>query len=386
MDKRSEGRNREEEAQDLNSSLTLNQKGFAHGCSNDELIVYGDHDNEQDESSLLNSNLLKLLEEERTSFKANEIENSQKSPIGKKVMDDNLNFFASKSDSKPEPIRVFRTQRENATLKEIGPFTKDHNLVQDFGIYPKTTSELTTSKVKSKLSRQASKESLTNQKSGRSIRSRKQSKDANMLNNPPLKKTLASVMGSMSRPNLDKAPPQSLMSNPLESSPIFTNKTVKELKLAEKCSPNMMRSGLMMGSQPKSFLTSSPQVAHFHLPLERVDTDRTHETSKRIAHIMEILKTPASGSKDQGEAGFDSMGDADVLTRDTPSSKRGGQQPRGDVLGSEDASFTTNRVAGSLLASLVEGASPAKHTPRLDGYRPFTLSSVLAKKTRDHEN
>ena len=391
MDRRSEGRNKKEETKNPNSSLTLHQKGFDKAFPNDELIVYGDQDNEQDESSLLNSNLLKLLDEERSSLKASTLETTQKGPIGKIGKEDQLNYVPPKQETKAEPIRVFRTQRETATLKDIGVFSKELELIQDTKNIPKTTTEMAEPKRKSKLSRQNSKESLTSKKSGRSIRSRKQSKDVPVQNNPPLKKTLASVMGSMSRPNLDKATPPSLLSTPLENSPMFTNKTVKELKLAEKCSPNHTRSSLMNGQQPKSFLTSSPQVANFHLPLDRSEIpERTQETSKRIAHIMEILKTPVGlSSKEQQDQGFDSMGDAEKLTRDTPSSKNGTSitQQRVDTLYSEDGSFIGQQYNGSLLASLIETNSPKKAcTPRLENYRPFTLSSVLSKKTRDFEN
>lgn len=390
MDKRSEGRNKKEETDDLNNSLTLNQKEFDKAFPNDELIVYGDQDNEQDESSLLNSNLLKLLDDEPSYMKGSTLETTQKSPLGKLGREDQMSYIPPKQEIKAEPIRVFRTQRETATLKEIGIFPKDLELIQDHKNIPKTTNEISEPKRKSKLSRQNSKESLTSKKSGRSIRSRKQSKDVPLPNNPPLKKTLASVMGSMSRPNLDKATPPSLLSTPLENSPMFTNKTVKELKLAEKCSPSHTRSSLMNGQQQNSFLTSSPQVANFHLPLERCELpERTQETSKRIAHIMEILKTPVGASSKEQDQGFDSIGDAEKLTRDTPSSKNGTSinQQRVDTLYSEDGSFIGQQYNGSLLASLIETNSPKKaYTPRLENYRPFTLSSVLSKKTRDFEN
>ena len=394
MEKRSEGRKLAKEVDDLNSSLTLQEKGFSPGCNNDELIVFGDHDNEQDESSLLNSNLLKMLDDEKTPNPPPRYGNSYKSPISKKGTLERSNFLPPKPENRAEPIKVFRNTRETATLKDLaGSSVMDHRLEADLAHAAKTTTDVPNTKRKSKLSRQTSKESFTSKKSGRSIRSRKQSKDSAMLNEPPLKKTLASVMGKMSTSNLDKPSPPSMMMNPLENSPNFINKTVKELKLLDKNSPMSLKPGFIQQSmfhQSRHHLMSSPQTGSFHLALEKVElTDRNEETNKRIAHLMNILKSkPEHNTKELVENEFDS----ERLTHDTPTSKHlDFHHPthKMDILQSEETSVNISHLAKSrIIHSNEKGeTTPTKsRTPRIESYKPFTLSQVLTKKNPENKN
>lgn len=389
LEKRSEGRKPAKEEEDLNSSLTLQQKGFAQGCSNDELIVFGDHDNEQDESSLLNSNLLKLLDEDKTPRKTPRVEQSHVSPISKRGAEDHSKFLISKAEVKGEPIRVFRTNRETNTLKDLGGPLKESDFRLDSHPTPKSSTGVEVAKKKSKLSRQASKESISSKKSGRSIRSRKQSKDSGVINDPPLKKTLASVMGKMSTPTLDKASPQSILSNPLENSPMFNNKTIRELKLAEKTSPSNLKPSFVNLQPSRPHISGSSQPGGFHLAIEKVQIpDRSPETTNRIAHIMQALKKPLPcDSKDLLDTDFDS----ERMTRDTPTSKHGLSQHllQKDIFQSEDTSSFSSHLHKpvNLLSESKTGMTPTKsRTPRVEGYRPFTLSSVLAKKDQTNEN
>lgn len=389
LEKRPSDRKPAKEEEDLNSSLTLQQKGFAHGCSNDELIVFGDHDNEQDESSLLNSNLLKLLDEDKTPKKTPKVDQVPASPISRRAAEDNSKFLHSKADIKGEPIRVFRATRETNTLKDLGGPLKESDFRLDSNPTPKSSTGVEVNKRKSKLSRQASKESISSKKSGRSIRSRKQSKDSGVINDPPLKKTLASVMGKMSTPTLDKASPQSILSNAMENSPMFNNKTIRELKLAEKSSPSNLKPSFINLQPTRPHVSGTSQPGGFHLAIEKVQIpDRSPDTSNRIGLIMQALKKPLPcDSKDLLDTDFDS----ERMTRDTPTSKNGLSQhlmPR-DIFQSEDTSFSGSQLqkTQNLLSESKTGATPNKsRTPRVEGYRPFTLSSVLSKKDPHNEN
>lgn len=388
LEKRSDGRKPAKEQEDLNSSLTLQQKGFAHGCSNDELIVFGDNDNEHDESSLLNSNLLKLLEEDKTPRKAPRVDQAHVSPISKRGSDDHSKFLQSKAEIKGEPIKVFRTNREANKLMEMGGPLKESDFRLESNPTPKSSAGVEVAKRKSKLSRQSSKESISSKKSGRSIRSRKQSKDSGVISDPPLKKTLASVMGKMSTPTLDKASPQSMLSNPLENSPMFPNKTVRELKLAEKSSPSNLKPSFINLQPSRPHISGSTQPGGFHLAIEKVMIpDRSPDSANRISHIMQALKKPPPcDTKDLHDTDFDS----ERMTRDTPTSKNGLSHhlmPR-DIFQSEDtSSFSAQLQRGQNLLSETKGLTPTKsRTPRVEGYRPFTLSSVLNKKDPHSEN
>lgn len=385
--------------EELDSSLTLDDKVSKFRGNQDELIVFGDKESEQEESSLINSNLLKMLKNEENDVHTKETENKKSDKFIKDVISPQKDFLQkltgkTEKELKPpllEPIKILRPSKESATLKNLGEY---HIPLKESQIHSNSKGVATMGSIKKvkKLSRQGSKESFARKKSSSSRKSRNQSKDNQTITTAenPLKFTLASVISKFPQQPLPSQPKSGHFKEDSPSSP-----RLKESKamITETTSPRCNRLQTLMSKASdikpnpfaKSFITSSPyhnealKYGTLEVKAERSKT----EFNSKLSELISEIRCNKSGSNDA--SGFDSDRlEAAEDTRDTP---KGLEQS----CNTKDFDLKSDERSGELFEKsskpslILDGKNHVGKGSLKEGQKIFTLSQVLSGKSQHNK-
>lgn len=354
MFERKSGKKNNEE---LDNSLEIHHSG---GRANaDELIVFGDNEDENDQSSMLNSNLLQMLElkenygpvsQSRLGDSNNRKSNLKNSPelLASKLMETTTMVTPFKIPTTLSDLPAFL----NDNPKDVSP-NKTRNASKEGG----------RGKSGKKQDRMSSKESNS---SRQGKKSRRQSKDVGNQG-LPLKQTLASTLSKL--PNFGESTTKMDLMKPIESFKHPQVKTARELKLIESA-VDVQTSKANFGlqgffHQAKLSVLESP-------PSFKLNTEKPVRYSEGLPEKKPVIITRQNTEGDAStmpETDFGS--DRIISSRGSPN-----KEELARVSGISGESVQSKR---SPLNKTDKNESKSNISQKQKLYKPATLSQLLAK-------
>ena len=381
----------------LDDSLTLEGQRGKFTNDRDELIVFGDKEIENDESSVINSNLLKLLDKQDSDVDQDNRDKSEK------VLDNISTHspakqFLTRMSSRNEkkqlgPIRVMKPTSIFTNVSE-SKNTDNGDLGKNF----KTVIELPCPgrmNTNPKSSRPGSKD-VSRKNSSSSRKSRRPSKDSSMqASENTLKNTLANVMSRF--PNTESS---GLKVSINQGSPLSNKYLSKgEAQYPLDNSPRCSRMQNLMNKQyknPKSVLmqgntnSSSPQNHDlFRVALEASKADRPDiDQNVKFCEIIKDIKC----AKDESNDGIKLDTRRNTNGQTTGAARKTSDYENNNSTGfmsdfniaetSNTSKQPTATSRGIEKPPTLGGQQKTKHNHSSDAYKIFTLSQVFSRSAK----
>lgn len=385
------------EQESLDDSLTLEGQRDKFTNDRDELIVFGDKEIENDESSMINSNLLKLLDKQDSDVDQDNYDKSEK------VLD-KFNPYS--------PTKQFLTRMSNRNEnKQLGPirimkpastFTNmpesKNPDIGDHGKNFKTATALPSSRImntNTKSSRPGSKD-VSRKKSSSTRKSRRPSKDSSMqAPENPLKNTLANVMSRFPNSESSGVKISVNQGSPVSNKYLSNDTGQYTLENSPRC-PRMQNLMNKQYKNPRSVLmqgntnSSSPQNHDlFRVALEASKADRSeNDQNLKFCDIVKDIKCAKAESNDGIK--FDSRRNTNgqntrgaPKTSDYENDNSTGLMSDFNIADSSNTSKQPTVASGGIeKVPSLGGQQKTKHNHRSDAYKIFTLSQVFSRSAK----